>query len=128
MLFSIVIPTYNRMRFLPSALKSVWRQKFQDFEVIVVDDGSTDETPIYLSSLDRKVRYIRQANRGPGAARNVGTQAATGDYVAFLDSDDLWFPWTLDVFRWAVQKYNYPTIIAGQFIEFFDEAELIEVQ
>src|SRR5690242_12732553 len=98
MIFSVVIPTYNRMRFLPSALKSVWYQTYQDFEVIVIDDGSTDETQIYLSSIGSKVRYIRQTNHGPGAARNIGVQAAIGDYIAFLDSDDLWFPWTLDVF------------------------------
>src|SRR6266849_1500345 len=98
MQFSIVIPTYNRAQLLAHALESVWRQRFRDYEVIVVDDGSNDETQAYLHGLNNKVRVIRQENRGPGAARNIGAHQAHGDYVAFLDSDDLWFPWTLDVF------------------------------
>lgn len=126
MLFSVVVPTYNRVRLLSGALKSVWRQQFKDYEIIVIDDGSTDDTQAHLQKFGNKIRYIRQANRGPGAARNVGAQEATGDYVAFLDSDDLWFPWTLDVFAWAIRKYRSPTIIAGQLVEFFDEADLAD--
>src|SRR5450830_1529256 len=93
--FSIVIPTYNRMKFLQQALDSVWAQTHDDYEIIVVDDGSTDGTKDYLASLDGRVKTVRQSNSGPAAARNLGVRQAKGEYVAFLDSDDLWFPWAL---------------------------------
>ena len=76
MQFSIVIPTYNRVGLLARTLESVWGQRFKDYEVIVVDDGSSDGTQAYLQNIGNKVRYIRQANRGPGAARNIGIQAS----------------------------------------------------
>jgi GT2 family glycosyltransferase len=128
MRFSVVIPTYNRVRLLPRALQSVWAQRFTDYEVIVVDDGSTDGTNEYLQSLGTKLRGIRQANRGPGAARNAGARAARGEYVAFLDSDDLWFPWTLEVFARAIAAHSGSTIIAGHLIEFGDDAEICNVR
>ena len=108
MLFSVVIPTYNRAQLLRGTLESVWRQHFADFETIVVDDGSTDQTQEYLCTLGDKVQVIRQENCGPGAARNAGARAARGDYVALLDSDDLWFPWTLNVFANAIEQFGRP--------------------
>jgi GT2 family glycosyltransferase len=128
MLFSIVIPTYNRVDVLSRALESVWGQRFTDYEVVVVDDGSTDGTQAYLRGLGNKVRIIRQPNRGPGAARNIGVLEAKGDYVALLDSDDLWFPWTLNVFARAIRKHQCPIILGGNFVEFADEEELLGVQ
>jgi hypothetical protein len=113
---------------LAHTLDSVWQQRFTDYEVIVVDDGSSDGTHEYLKNLGDKVRVINQANRGPGAARNVGVREARGDYVAFLDSDDLWFPWTLDVFARAIQEHRNPHILGGKYVEFRDEAELLAVQ
>jgi len=74
MLFSVVIPTFNRVHLLARTLESVWRQRFTDYEVIVVDDGSTDGTQAYLQGVGNKVRVIRQANSGPGAARNIGVR------------------------------------------------------
>ena len=109
MLFSVIIPTYNRAHLLPETLESVWRQTFTDYEVIVVDNGSTDETADYLRSLHERVRVISQPNLGPSAARNAGISAAVGTYVAFLDSDDLWFPWTLATFRSALSSHSWPT-------------------
>ena len=79
-------------------------------------------------ALGNKVRVIRQANRGPGAARNIGVREARGDYVALLDSDDLWFPWTLDVFARAIREHRRPNILGGKFVEFTDEAELLTVR
>jgi len=128
MLFSVVIPTYNRADVLGRAIDSVWRQRFTDYEVVVVDDGSTDETQTYLRGLGNKVRAIRQANKGPGAARNVGVQEAKGEYVALLDSDDLWFPWTLDVFARAIIQHQRPSILGGNLIEFAEEKELLNVR
>jgi len=128
MLFSVVIPTYNRAHLLARTLVSVRRQRFTDYEVVVVDDGSTDGTQAYLQGLGNKVRVIRQANSGPGAARNIGVQEARGDYVALLDSDDLWFPWTLDIFARAIREHRRPHILGGKFVEFTDEAELLAVR
>ena len=89
---SVVIPTYNRVTFLKDAIDSVLAQTFLDFELIVVDDGSTDETPKLLSSYNNKVRVITQTNQGPSAARNRGIETAKGEWIAFLDSDDVWKP------------------------------------
>src|SRR5882762_3330329 len=99
MMFSVIIPSYNRAILLRSAIESVLSQRNRDFEIIVVDDGSSDGTLDYLKSLGAKITTVRQPNRGPGAARNLGARDATGTYLAFLDSDDLWFPWTLEAYR-----------------------------
>src|SRR5215472_10992012 len=128
MLFSVVIPTYNRAHLLARTLVSVRRQRFTDYEVLVVDDGSTDGTQAYLQGLDNKVRVIRQANSGSGAARNVSVREAKGDYVALLDSDDLWFPWTLDIFARAIREHRRPHILGGKFVEFTDDAELLTIR
>ena len=90
---SVIIPTYNRDAWVTEAVASVLAQTFQDFEVLVVDDGSTDGTMEALATFGDQVRVIRRAERrGVSAARNLGAAAATGDWLAFLDSDDLWLP------------------------------------
>ena len=111
-LFSVVIPTFNRRELLLQTLASVWAQSLTDYEVIVVDDGSTDGTWEELQALGSRVRALRQKNAGPGAARNLGAQYATGDYLAFLDSDDLWFPWTLATFR-DLAADGGPAVVSG---------------
>jgi glycosyltransferase involved in cell wall biosynthesis len=128
MLFSVVIPTYNRAHLLARTLESVWQQRFTDYEVVVVDDGSTDGTQEYLRTFGDRIRVVRQANSGPGAARNIGVLAARGEYVALLDSDDLWFPWTLNIFAQAVGEFRHPCIVGGQLVEFTDEAELVSIR
>jgi len=80
----------------------------------VVDDGSSDGTWEWLVSQGSQLRAIRQANRGPGAARNTGARSARGHYIAFLDSDDLWFPWTLDVYGYVIRDCREPSFIAGK--------------
>lgn len=87
---SVIIPTYNRADVLFRAIESVKNQRFQQIEIIVIDDGSTDNTYDLLMQKVPEARIIRQQNRGPAAARNRGLQIATGKYVAFLDSDDEW--------------------------------------
>ena len=89
---SVVIPTYQRRELLPRAVSSVLAQTFQDFELIVVDDGSTDGTREALEGLDDRIHYRWQENRGVAAARNVGIRLGRGEIVAFLDSDDRWLP------------------------------------
>lgn len=90
-LFSIVVPTFNRATELQRCLEGVRRQRFTEWELIVVDDGSTDNTREVVSSFlsDRRIQYFFQENRGVSAARNAGLKRAAGDYVLFLDSDDL---------------------------------------
>ena len=121
-LFSIVIPTLNRADLLREALDSVFVQEITDFEVIVVDGGSTDETPLLLSSFGRRIRVVGPPSAlGPGAARNFGCCYAAGEYLAFLDSDDVWFPWTLATFAEVVQRENRPCWIMGSALEFQGE-------
>ncbi len=93
---SVIIPTYNYGRFLREAIDSALAQTYRPIEVIVVDDGSTDDTPQVLAAYGERIRVIRQDNRGAGAARNRGTAAAKGDYLAFLDSDDILKPQSLE--------------------------------
>lgn len=89
---SVIIPAYNAARFLPEAVESVRQQTTPVHEIIVVDDGSTDETEQVVKSLGEDIVYIRQANGGVSAARNRGISEATGEIIAFLDADDLWLP------------------------------------
>jgi glycosyltransferase involved in cell wall biosynthesis len=116
--FSVVIPTYNRVEFLKQAISSVWKQTHADYEIIVVDDGSTDGTVDYLVSLGDMIKVLRQEHRGPAAARNVGVGQAVGTYVAFLDSDDFWFPWTLAVLHRVLQGHDQPSLIGTATVEF----------
>jgi glycosyltransferase involved in cell wall biosynthesis len=89
---SIVIPTYNSEAYIRTALDSVLEQTYTDYEVIVVDDGSTDGTKTVALALDGPIRYIHQSNSGPAAARNTGVSAAAGELICFLDADDSWTP------------------------------------
>lgn len=92
---SVIIPTYNREKYLPEAIDSVLNQTFQDFELIIVDDGSTDNTKEILKPYLSKIRYIYQKNKGPSAARNTGIRYSTGEWIAFLDADDIWLLYKL---------------------------------
>src|SRR5438034_8399752 len=91
---SVIIPTYNRARYLSDAIRSVVNQTFQDFEIIVIDDCSQDQTRIATDSFkDQRIKYLtHDSNRGEAAARNTGIQKSTGSYIAFLDDDDQWAP------------------------------------
>ena len=89
---SIIIPTYNSAKYIPDAINSILNQTFKDYEIIIVDDGSTDNTREILNKYNSKIRYIYQENKGPSAARNIGIKNAKGKYIAFLDADDIWLP------------------------------------
>ncbi len=96
-LVSAIVPLYNKAPYVRRALDSIARQTFQDFEVIVVDDGSTDGGDAIAADYpDRRFKLIRQPNRGPGAARNRGIAAAQGELIASLDADDEWMPTYLE--------------------------------
>lgn len=102
---SVVIPTYNAAAFVGQAIKSVLAQTYRDVEVIVVDDGSTDQTQSILSRFGAPVRCIRQANQGVAVARNCGIHESRGRYVAFLDADDTWLPGKLERQVAALEAY-----------------------
>lgn len=95
---SVIIPTYNRAHLLGRAIQSVLAQTYEDFEIIVVDDASTDVTEQVVKSFaDDRINYIRhQKNKGGSSARNTGIKAAKGEFIAFLDSDDEWVPKKLE--------------------------------
>ncbi len=94
---SVVIPTYNYGRFVVEAVESVLAQTYRDLEIIVVDDGSTDDTRARLEPYVGRICYVYQHNQGLSAARNTGIRAAKGQWIAFLDSDDQWHPRKLEV-------------------------------
>lgn len=118
--FSVIIPTYNRLSLLKKALDSVFSQTSTDYEIIVVDDGSTDGTLEMLRSYGEKIKVLTQINSGPGAARNLGVSVAKGEYLAFLDSDDIWFPWTLETFLVLIKKYGKPAVLFAKEHEYLD--------
>jgi glycosyltransferase involved in cell wall biosynthesis len=91
-LISVIIPTYNHGQFIEEAVESVLAQTYKNFEVIVVDDGSTDNTREILKKYERGITYIFQNNKGVSSARNHGLSIAKGEVIAFLDSDDVWLP------------------------------------
>ncbi len=107
---SVIIPTYNRAEYVTQAIDSVLAQTYTDYEIIVVDDGSTDKTREVLEPYMDKIAYIYQENTGVSAARNRGIKAAKGDWVAFLDSDDEWLPGKLTVQIRAVERH--PQLVA----------------
>jgi glycosyltransferase involved in cell wall biosynthesis len=92
----VIIPAYNAAKYLPYALDSVIAQTFEDWRVVLVDDGSTDTTPgviePYIERLGAKLTYLQQSNRGMSAARNVAIRASDAEFIAFLDADDVWLP------------------------------------
>jgi len=110
-IISVVIPTYNSSEFITKTLESLTNQTFKYFEVIVVNDGSTDNTEAVISDYTNKnhnlcIRLINQQNKGIAAARNKGIREAKGYYIAFLDHDDIWYPDKLDICYRVFQEYQ----------------------
>lgn len=105
---SIVVPTFNRADVIGRALRSIIKQTYADYEVIVVDDGSTDDTESAVSAIkDARIRYIPLSeNQGVAHARNIGIQEAAGDFIAFLDSDDEWLPDKLQIQMAEIEKLD----------------------
>lgn len=109
---SVVIVTYNKADTLPAAIQSVQAQTWRDLEILVVDDGSTDDTAECVRGFGTQVRYLQKENGGTGSARNLGIAEARGRFVAFLDGDDLWLPRKLALQMEAFEKE--PNLIAVQ--------------
>jgi glycosyltransferase involved in cell wall biosynthesis len=110
-LISVIIPVYNGEAFISRAVDSALAQDFPNFEVIVVDDGSTDSTSLILSKYGDKIRFVSQDNRGPAAARNFAVAIAHGEYLAFLDADDWWREDKLTVTHRALESH-YTAVLA----------------
>jgi glycosyltransferase involved in cell wall biosynthesis len=101
--FSIVIPVYNKERFVSKTIESVLSQTFTDYEIIIVNDGSTDQSEAKISTFkDNRIRYYSKKNEGVALARNFGIEKATADYICFLDADDYWYPTFLE----TMQRYS----------------------
>lgn len=106
MKFSIVIPLYNKAHYISRAINSVLSQTIQDFEIIVIDDGSTDDgAAIVRNFSDERIHLIQQKNEGISSARNLGIQTAKAELIAFLDADDEWCPCFLEKIDYLVRKY-----------------------
>src|SRR5438105_5911605 len=116
-LVSVIVPTYNRRETIQAAIASVQRQTFEDWELIVVDDGSTDDTAALIEGSDPRLVLIRQKNQGVNAARNTGMLRARGQYIAFLDSDDEWLPHHLELSVAFFRAFPGEDFLSGEFCE-----------
>ncbi len=105
--FSVVIPLYNKERYIDRAIRSVLAQSFVDFEIVVVDDGSTDNSAnILMKHTDPRIKCIHQKNAGVSAARNIGVRQSSAEFIAFLDADDEWYPWHLEELDGLIIDYS----------------------
>lgn len=119
---SVIIPTYNRAHLIMQSIESVLAQTYPQYEIIIIDDGSTDNTQEVLKGLidGEKVRYIWQENKGESAARNHGIRQAQGQYIAFLDSDDLWVSEKLEKQVDCLEKHPDAGLVQSSFLKFDD--------
>lgn len=124
LLFSIVIPVHNRDYLIGHTIDSVLQQTYNYCEIIVIDDSSTDNTPTILSSYGNKIITLRLESRDPGINRNAGAELARGDYIVFLDSDDLLLPWALSTYAAFLAHLNNPPIMLAKAIGFHSNDEI----
>jgi glycosyltransferase involved in cell wall biosynthesis len=117
---SVVIPTFNRARLVSLTIESVLAQDFRDLEIIVIDDGSTDDTPAALARFGDRIRSVRQENRGMNAARNTALAGVRGEFVALLDSDDLWETWKLGVQVALLDRFPEAGFVFSDFCILYD--------
>lgn len=116
---SVIIPFYNRLEWLADAVKSVLNQSFENFEIILIDDGSTENITKYIDISNPKIRYFKQKNKGSAAARNRGIKMARGKYIAFLDSDDIFLPNKLK-YQLVIMEHNPEAILSHTSYAYMD--------
>jgi glycosyltransferase involved in cell wall biosynthesis len=114
-LVSAIVPVYNGERFLADCLKSVLAQDYKPLEILVLDDGSTDATPQIAKSFGERIRYVRQKNAGEASARNKAVELAGGEFIAFLDADDLWYPGKISAQVSVMERYPDYGVVYGEF-------------
>ena len=122
---SVVIPTFNRARPVRRAIQSVLGQTYTSCEVIVVDDGSTDDTRAVVESFGARVQYVVQSNAGVAAARNRGLARASGEFVALLDSDDAWLPWKIHAEVAALRRFSDAWLVWSDMIAIDDAGKRV---
>lgn len=125
--FSVLMPAYNREKFVGQAIDSVLSQTFTDYELFVIDDGSTDKTFEVLESYGKRINALRQANQGPEVARNRAAALAQGEYLVLLDSDDLLLPSALEVYDRVIRAFDSPPLIIGAMTDFQDGQSIPDV-
>lgn len=125
--FTIIIPLYNKENYIGKAIGSILAQTFQDFEIVVVDDCSTDGSVSKAREISSdKIRFIRHdKNKGLSASRNTGIRHATSDYVAFLDADDFWKPTFLEKIKALIDRFPEASLFATSYIEVFPGDKLV---
>lgn len=122
--FTVVIPTYNRAALLGEALNSVFAQTSNDYEIIVVDGGSIDETDTVLSSFGSRIRILKETGGGPGGARNLGVEAASGRFVVFVDSDDVIHQTALALYKKVLTDTAEARILLAAYQDLTDQSAL----
>ena len=122
-LVSVVMPAYNARPFIEEAIRSVLNQDYPNIELVVVDDGSRDGTPEAAEQFDVRVKVLRQRNAGPAAARNRGIAAAGGDFIAFLDADDVWFPGKVSMQVQYLQGHPDVGVVFGGFLRWYPQPD-----
>ncbi len=110
---SLIMPVYNAEKYIGAALESAFRQGFANLEIIVVDDGSTDNTAVIIQDFNPNIRYIYQDNHGASAARNHGLRLAQGELITFLDADDQWAPNKVALQLSYLKHYPWANIVVG---------------
>ena len=114
--FSVIIPLYNKEKFIQNTIKSILEQTFQDFEIVIINDGSTDKSEeIVLKFKDKRIQYFFQKNQGASIARNFGIEKSTSNFISFLDADDLWFPNHLESLKNLIELYPNSGIYASRY-------------
>ena len=119
--FSVLVPVYNSAKYLGQTIDSLLAQRFTDYEVVLVDDGSTDQTPQLLASYGTRIKVFYQSNQGAEVARNKAAAMAQGEYLCMMDHDDLFLPHTLATYDRIIQAFDSPALIIGAMTLFQDE-------
>lgn len=126
--FSIIIPLYNKENFIENTIQSVLDQSFQDFEIIVINDGSTDKSEEKLQQFkDSRIQYFSKKNEGVSSARNYGIEKATADFITFLDADDYWYPTFLETMFGTISKLPNQKVFSAA-VEFATSKKIIPAQ
>ncbi len=126
-MFTVIVPVFNRQRLVRRTIDSVLKAAPEGTQVIAVDDGSSDDSLGVLQSYGDRLQIATQSRSGPGAARNRGIELATGEYIVFVDSDDMLFPWSIAVYRELINRHDSPALLIASAVHFRSEDELLGV-